>query len=303
MHPQGDDHDREKEISVSETQYASPFEKYKATAWPYWYRAEVIVDQICGGVPQDDKTAESWIRAKLKDTRSEPEVQALVAQTREELRITREQAGREAADTASIAGEEDVTEPDAEPLTEQELLDEAVAAAAREMAGLNVFKRTEHGILYIEGRQVKAALKEATSVAANAGKITTKGWGSPDNASYKKAIKGWFPEHVFVPETVVELRRKDGQPVTREDGILQKFVHTHRGDAIGYEEYVNDALLRFTVKTDVEMKEKDWAMIWLTGQDQGLGASRSQGFGTYQIVLWEPIPAEIAVRGQHKPPQ
>lgn len=27
-------------------------------------------------------------------------------------------------------------------------------------------------------------------------------------------------------------------------------------------------------------------MLWLTGQQQGIGASRSQGFGRYEVVAW-----------------
>ena len=28
-------------------------------------------------------------------------------------------------------------------------------------------------------------------------------------------------------------------------------------------------------------------MIWLTGEQQGIGASRSQGFGRYEVTGWE----------------
>jgi hypothetical protein len=262
-----------------------PFEKFEAKAWPFWYQGEMLVDRICGGVPAKDNTAEAWIRAKLKDTRSQEEVQALVAATRLEIREANIQAGRmEGDDSTLVAVETSLSE-----LSEEELTELAVQKAARDLAGLNIFKRTNGGVLFIEGRQLKAALREACSVAANAGKITTKGWGNPDNAAYRKQLKGWFPEHVFVAEQVLELSRADGSPVKAEDGILQKFVHTHRGDAIGYEEYVDNARIVFTVKTDVDLTEEQWAMIWLTGQDQGVGASRSQGFGTYTVTAWENI--------------
>lgn len=267
----------------------NPFEQFQAKAWPFWYEGELIVDQICGGVPANPNTAESWIRAKLKDTRSEGEIRDLVAQTKAEIRQTNLVAGRESADGQAVAEGSTLVavETAIEDLTDQELTDLAISKAAKDLAGLNQFKRTPEGVLYIEGRQLKAALREAVSVAANAGKITTKNWGNPDNASYKKQLKGWFPEHVFVTDEILPLYREDGSPVTREDGILQKFVHTHRGDAIGYEEYVRNAKIRFHVKTDVDLTEEQWAMIWLTGQDQGLGASRSQGFGTYQMTGWE----------------
>lgn len=254
-----------------------PFAKYENRAWPFHYDGALVVSRICGGVPANEKTAEGWIRAKLKDTRSAAEVQALVEETKQQIRETHEAAARAAG---SDIGPVPV-------LSQAELLDKAVEKAATDMAGLNMFKRTKEGVLYVEGRQLKAALKEAVSVAANAGKISTKGWGDPDNAAYKKQLKGWFPEHVFVTNEILPLFREDGTEVTEPDGILQKFVHTHRGDAIGYEEYVENALIRFHVKTDVELTEEQWAMIWLTGQDQGVGASRSQGFGTYTVTEWE----------------
>lgn len=251
----------------------SPFERYKNAAWPYRFESTMHIRRVCGGVPSDEKTAEAWIRSKLKDTRSKSEIQKVVDDTIAELRLRNEQAG--------------ITAPDSK------LVDEAVAQTAEELAGLNVFKRTPEGVLYLEGRQLKAALKEGVSVAANAGKVSTKGWGNPDNAAYKKQIKGWFPEHVFIEQEVMPLFKlglDDKEvPVRGPDGVLQKFVHTHRGDAIGYEEYVDDALIKFTVKTDYLFTEKDWAMFWLTAQEQGVGASRSQGYGVYEVVSWKDI--------------
>jgi hypothetical protein len=273
----------------------SPFEKYQAKAWPYWYKGQMVVSQICGGVPADENTAESWIKAKLKDTRSEAEVKKLVEQTKAEIRQTHAAArlaiNEGDPDTATdlLVVEDLGVDADAllEEITEDALAEMAVGKAAKDLAGLNMFKKTEEGVMYIEGRQLKAALKEAVAVAANAGKITTKGWGKPDNASYKKGIKSWFPEHVFVVDDILPLYREDGAPIYKPDETLQKFVHTHRGDAISYEECVRNAVIRFRVKTDCDLTEEQWAMVWLTGQDQGLGASRSQGFGTYRVTDWQ----------------
>jgi ribosomal protein S20 len=277
----------------------SPFAKFEAKAWPFWYEGELVADRICGGVPSNEKTAEAWIRAKLKDTRSESEVKALVRKTTEEIRDTHKAAGRKPEAELADALDVEATALVVPQLSEAELTEQAINQVASDMAGFNMFKRAgsgpeykglTEGVLYIEGRQLKAALKEAVAVAANAGKIRTKNWGDPDNAAYKKQLKGWFPEHVFVTDTLLPLRTVDGDEVTEPNGVLQKFVHTHRGDAIGYEEYVDQAVVRFHVKTDVELTEEEWAMIWLTGQDQGLGASRSQGFGVYTVTGWRPVP-------------
>jgi hypothetical protein len=229
------------------------FDGYLKDAWPIEFKGQLLISTICGSMPSDPNTAKAWVESKVKDTRSPSEVAKLVAEVMAEHQVT---------------------------------MESAIGKVAADMSGLNIFKRTEAGVLYIEGRHLKAALKEAVSVAANEGKVTTKGWGNPDNASYKKQIKGWFPEHVFVAETVLPLC-KDGKELTEPDGVLQKFVHTHHGDAIGYEEFCEGVTVDFTVTTDHVFTDKQWAMIWLSGGPQGIGASRSQGYGTYEVTRWD----------------
>jgi hypothetical protein len=231
------------------------FDKYWEQAWPIEYHGRIHLSAIHGGTPTNPETARKWIISRVTDTRSPSEVQALVARTMTELNVS---------------------------------LDAAVDKAVGEMAGMNIFKRDQNGQLYIEGRQLKAALKEAVSVAANEGKLTTKGWGNPDNASYKKQVKGWFPEHVFVADDRL-LMHRDGDPVTEPSRTLEKFIHTHRGDAIGYEEVCEDVDFDFRIETDHPFSEREWAMIWLTGQKQGLGASRSQSYGQYEVTRWEQV--------------
>lgn len=225
----------------------SVFAPYQDKAWPYRFAAAIHVSTIAGGTPTDEKVAEAWLRTKLAD--KDDLIREAVAKTMVERGITAEEAARE----------------------------------VDSLKHLNGFKRDPERGLFIEGRQAKAMLKEAVNVAANAGKITTKGWGNPDNANYKKGIKAWFPEHVFVLEDRLYLG------VTQPTGIIQRFVHTARGTGIQYEEYVEDAKISFTVATDHEFTESQWAMIWLTAEQQGIGASRSQGFGRFEVTTWERI--------------
>jgi hypothetical protein len=158
-------------------------------------------------------------------------------------------------------------------------LDEATRIVV-ENEHLNGFKRDPErgGELYYEGRQLKSALKEAASVAAAAGKIDLKGWGKT-----RKNILGWLAEHVFIVEDRLYLG------VTEPSGIAQRFVHTFRGHGIQYEEYVEGATIRFTVTSDHLFTDEQWAMLWLTGEQQGIGASRSQGYGRYVVTRWERI--------------
>jgi hypothetical protein len=47
----------------------------------------------------------------------------------------------------------------------------------------------------------------------------------------------------------------------------------------------------FTVVSDYEFSEKEWATIWVTGGSQGIGASRSQGYGRYIVTRWDQLPS------------
>lgn len=220
----------------------SVFEKFKKDAYPYRFAGQLVVGTISGGVPTDPKVAEAWLKTKLGIDKDD---------------LIREKV-------AEVMVQRGVTADEATKLVDAE-------------KHLNGFKRDEHG-LYIEGRQLKAAIKEAASVAVAAGKLTARGWGKTN-----KGLLGYLAEHVFVVEERLHLG------VTEATGINQRFVHTFRGSGIQYEEYVNDAKIDFTVIADHDFSAKEWAAIWLCGENQGIGASRSQGYGRYEVTRWDPI--------------
>jgi hypothetical protein len=221
----------------------SIFATYESKAWPFRHAGTLSVTDIHGGVPADPKTVESWLLLKV----------------REKDAITQ-------AHIADLITDRGIDE------------NEAVAALAAEK--VNGFTRDERG-LYIPGNHLKACLKEGVNVAANAGKITTKGWGTPDNANYKKGIKAWFPEHVFIVENRLYLGTAEA------DYIDQRFTHSQHGSSITREEVVRTADISFTVESDHPFTEEQWAMIWLTCGRQGLGTSRSQGFGQFEVTSWD----------------
>jgi hypothetical protein len=225
-------------------QIASFFNKYEPKAFPYQYQATIVVSTIAGGIPSNPNVAKAWLQTKTGDR--DEQLRQAVAETMVERGISKDEA--------------------------ETLVDE--------LQHLNGFKRTPQGLLYLEGRCMKACLKEAVNVAANEGKITAKGWGNPDNANYRKGIKAWFPEHVFITDDKLLMG------VTEPSGVVQRFVHTPRGTGIQYEEYVDQAKMEFGVETDHQFTEEEWAMIWLTAERQGIGASRSQGFGRFTIIGW-----------------
>lgn len=216
------------------------FAKYQKDAYPYRFAGSLHVGVIAGGTPTDPKVAEGWIRTKLGSS-TEEEIHRLVAETMIERNITKDEA----------------------------------AELVNAQRNLNGFKRDQQG-LYIEGRQLKAALKEAASIAVAAGKLTQRGWGKTN-----KGLLSYLAEHVFVVEERLYLG------VAEATGINQRFVHTFRGTGIQYEEYVDDAKIDFTVISDHDFSDKEWAAIWLCGEQNGLGASRSQGYGRYEVTRWE----------------
>jgi hypothetical protein len=239
------------------------FAKYDKQSFGNHFLARLELKTLVGGTPSDSKVATGWLKSKLQEP--DDRIREMVAEVMVERNISADEA----------------------------------ASVVNDMKNLNGFKRIpETGQLFIEGRQVKAAMKEAASCAVAAGKIEMTGWGKT-----RKWLKGFFPEHVFVLEETVPLWRHgdngEPEPVLAATDVLQQFVHTHRGSSIQYQEYVSNCYVDFTVITDHPFTTKDWAMLWTSGELQGLGASRSQGYGTYAVTRWEQIakqPTQIAMK-------
>jgi hypothetical protein len=235
-------------VSTNDSNIHSVFQHYELASYPHRFAGELFLPDLVGGIPSDPKVAEGWLRTKVQGT--DERIRQMVAETMAERGVTQAEA----------------------------------LEIVNSLKNLNGFKRDENG-LYIEGRQLKAAIKEAVSVAVGAEKLTLTGWGKT-----KKYLTNYLPEHVFVVENRLWLLDADGKNVQEATGIYQNFVHTHRGDSIQYQEYVENCRIQFTVVSDHPWTPKEWAMIWTTGQHNGLGASRSQGHGVYSVTKWERLP-------------
>jgi hypothetical protein len=224
------------------------FEKYRNQIWPYEFEGTIKATRICGGVPNDPNIAKSWLEKKLGVLTDDEQLQKLVLETMTQREgMTRDEAVKEVIHKTSVNG----------------------------------FKADELG-LYVEGRQLKACLKEAVSVAVAAGKMKATGWGTT-----KKWITNYFPEHVFVIEDTLHLLTKDFKHLTERPVPTQRFVSTFRGNAISYDEVIPEAYIQFRVISDHPFSEKEWATMWVTAEQQGLGANRSQGYGRFEVVAWK----------------
>lgn len=244
------------------------FAAFVPQVWQHTFEATLHFHDIAGGVPSDPKVAEGWIKSKVEDGTKEEQIRRAV----ETLMLER-------------------------GLTEDEAVEEL-----NKHRNVNGFKRTivkegEKGQLFIEGRQVKAALKEAVSVAVAAGTLKsgnkTKA-GADSDGKWGKTGKGaisFAAEHIQVLTRQVLLYGPDWKPLIDHSYIKQSFPVNPRTRQTGiqYTEICDNARAKVIVTTDWDFTEEQWAVIWVTGNLQGLGASRSQDHGRYLVKEWKRI--------------
>lgn len=205
------------------------------------FNCQILVNTLVGGTPDDPKVVKAWIEKNLGVDNQEL-IQSMVATTMVELGLEQ---------------------------------DEAVEQTVKTMK-LNRFKRDATNGLYMEGRHVKACIKEAANIAWP----KRQDWGPS-----RKGTRSYWAEHVFVPEDRIYLG------VQEPSGILQSFVHSFKVHAPKYEEFCTDVKLSFTVKCDAgdNIKPEEFATMFSIAQNMGLGSGRSQGYGTFQVVSWDEI--------------
>lgn len=235
----------------------SAFPKYEKKAWPFEYRGTMRVGCIAGGTPSDPKTIEGWINKNIGE-QTEAAIRRQVVEVMTERKISSEEAVEAVSKLRSLNGFKRARCPRCLPAPSP-LCDAA-----------------DVHTLYIEGRHLKAAIKEAVSVAAATKKLRQQGWGTSG-----KWVHGFVAEHVQVVEDILPLG------VTRPTDINQRFGANRHGAHIQYEEFCTDVDIDFTITTDHKFTDEEWAMIWLTGGLQGIGAARSQGYGRYTVTKWE----------------
>lgn len=244
------------------------------------YAVTLHVGTLVGGVPTDPNVAEGWIRTKLGKTTDEL-IRDEVEKVMDERGVKPDAAVEEVAKNRHLTG---FKRNFYSPL--------AVADQRRAETTGFVFEgkrkiftpeeaRATFGELFIEGRQIKAMFKEATMITGAAGNIPMTGWGKT-----RKAIKGFLAEHMFVLEDEVPLG------VTEPSEIVQSFVHTWRGAGIKLEEHVNDVEVKFTIVTDDDFTAVDkdfFGKVLVVGEMNGLGASRSQGYGRFVVTRFDKL--------------
>jgi hypothetical protein len=219
----------------------SIFSDTEAEVYKYRWEGGILIANVHGGTPTDPKVAEGFIKTKL--ALKDDLLREMVAKTMAERGVSATEAAEEVAANRTLSG----------------------------------FKRDELG-LYLEGRHLKACLKEAISVAIAGDHLKVKGWGKTN-----KGLLAFMAEHIFVVEDRLHLG------VSEPSGINQHFVHTWNTDAISNSEYVLDAKMSFTIISDYDFPPEFWKTVWVIAQHQGIGAKRSMGYGTFVVTKWETI--------------
>lgn len=217
------------------------------------YRVELrFKNLVVGGVPSDRSVIEGWIRSRLE--LNDAAITELVEQTVEERGV----------------------------LTPDEAVE---AVMASELApSVNGFKRDENGQLCLEGRQVKAALKEW----ANSAYPGVKFPGKVKVEGLRKGLMNYLAETVIVDEYLIGLGVKE--PTRVEERV--KHVRTPQGprSAVNRVEVVAEAAITFTVRVrDDFLPQEAWARIWQVGEGIGLGADRGRSDGQFELLTWEKV--------------
>lgn len=245
--------------------------------WTF-YRCKIAFrNRIIGATPRNPKVIQQWIRANAGTT-TEEEIRARIVKTMAET-------GTEVDETLSF---------------------EDLVGASERVAHdqSNGFKRhPDHG-LYMEGRIVKAMLRESVNIL-----YAGERWGLTS-----KGPKSYMVERVFVVEDVIPLGRKE------PDGMELMFGHvqTPQGprSTVGLSEFIFQPTATFHImvqniqartkaQRESEKKQRDegkepaarlaitddlWQTIWVQSQEIGLGALRSQGHGRFNVVEWKQVP-------------
>jgi hypothetical protein len=224
----------------------------KAAAQTYTqYRATLrFKNLIVGGIPSDKSVIEGWIRSRMD--LGDAAISELVEQT----------------------------------VTERGVLtpDEAIEAVMQsELApSVNGFKRDDNGQLCIEGRIVKAALKEWMNSAYPG----TKFPGKTKIEGLRKGLMRYAAEAVRVDDLLIGLGVKE--PTAIEERI--KHVMTPQGprSSINRVEVVEQPEVTFTISVrDDFIPEDAWARIWSVGEAIGLGSDRGRSDGQFELTEWQ----------------
>lgn len=219
------------------------------------YHVEIqVLGKLVGGVPSSPSVIRGWLKSRLE--LGDRELQELADKTLAERFPDRQPSADELADA---------------------IMEETDAV------NVNGFKRRPGtGELVLEGRCVKAMIKEAANSA-----YPGSDWPSKSRVAkgFRKGLMSALVERVFVVEDYIGLGCDE--PTGVEERV--KHVMTPQGprSSISRVEYVERPLLAFTVEVrDDFLSPEEWRRIWESAERIGVGADRARGDGRFELVTW-----------------
>ncbi len=236
-------------------EFESPHPKAKvfgieADLWTVYRARLAFRDKLIGGIPKDPKLIEGWLRSKagIEDPQ---EMRVAMLRTLAEVGPGTSDGGFDGDEIAQAA---------------------TTLASQKRTTG---FKVGLDG-LYVEGRQVKAMLKESTNIV-----FAGERWGPT-----RKAAKAFFAERVFIDPDKLNLGFVEPTGVEMVVGHLGG--PTGPRSTLSNYEYVEQPSLDFRVLVLRDCISADqWRAIWCHAQENGFGTLRSQGYGRFDVVQWE----------------
>lgn len=229
-----------------------------------FYQITLFAETLVGGTPRNPRQMLVWIQTNLQNKNSVPNVY---------LKTLSEMYPEEMRTIMTLEGEEQ-----AKAIT-------ALAEKLNELQG-TCFKRDEQNRPYIEGRQIKAGLKEAANLLGGF-------WKVDSGTGKSKTPRSVIAERVFVEDERVYL---EGDFEMVED---TRIVHVEdfripdktRSSFKPYE-MARNVRLTFTLAVDTliaKTLEKHWEDMWVRFEFNGLGADRSIGRGRFVVEGITPL--------------
>lgn len=242
---------------------ADIFGKPATGMWTYYAVDLTFKHLVVGGIPSDRSVIEGWIRSRME--LNDAAITELVEKTAQERGV----------------------------LTPDEAVD--IVLDSELAPSVNGFKRNDNGELCLEGRTIKAALKEWSNSAYPgtsfpgkskiAAQVNKRG---EESSPLRKGLMRYLAETVIVEERLIGLGVKE--PSWVEERI--KHVATPQGprSSINRVEVVETPSISFTVRVRDDFLPQDaWARIWSSGEAIGLGADRGRSDGQFELTRWEKI--------------
>lgn len=233
------------------------------------YEVEFRITELAAGIPKNPKQMEAWLSVNLKEKSKATSVQI-----------------------ETIAALYPAEWKKVQETPQGEKRDKLLEALIESVGGLQgtAFKKTPDGKPYIEGRQIKAMLKEAASIALSGTylKTTEKGGRS-------KSAKSFLAERIFVLEDTIPL--EDYDLLTEETRVIHvpdPRIPDKTNSSFKPYEVAYNARIVFTLMVDADAEavlQPLWPEIMVRAEQNGLGADRAMGKGRFRVTKWEKISA------------